>query len=251
MWIRLRQVALVAEELAPVLEDLQAVFGLEVAFRDPGVVTFGLENMVIPVGSQFVEVVAPIREGTTAGRYLERRKGNGGYMVICHTDDHARRKARVAELGVRTVLNFDEHGYTCMQLHPRDTGGSFLEIDRQEGGEELDGPWSPAGPNWQPAKRTSVVDGIRAVEIQGDDPAALAQKWGDIVEIPVSGNGTPTLRLDNAEIRFLPDTDGRGEGLSGIELSAVDANKARSAASERGLLDGDVITICGTRFLLS
>jgi hypothetical protein len=251
MWIRLRQVALVAEELAPVLEDLQAVFGLEVAFRDPGVVTFGLENMVIPVGSQFVEVVAPIREGTTAGRYLERRKGNGGYMVICHTDDHARRKARVAELGVRTVLNFDEHGYTCMQLHPRDTGGSFLEIDRQEGGEELDGPWSPAGPNWQPAKRTSVVDGIRAVEIQGDDPAALAQKWGDIVEIPVSGNGTPALRLDNAEIRFLPDTDGRGEGLSGIELSAVDANKARSAASERGLLDGDVITICGTRFLLS
>jgi hypothetical protein len=252
MWLRLRQVALVAEELAPVLDDLEAVFGLAVAFRDPGVKRFGLENAVIPVGRQFLEVVAPIEEGTTAGRYLERRKGAGGYMVITHTDDHARRKARVAELGIRTVLDFDDHGYTCMQLHPRDTGGSFLEIDRQEGGEDLDGPWHPAGPSWQEAIRTDVVDGITAVEVQSDDPAALAARWSEIVEIPVEGDAPPVLRLDNAAVHFVPDADGRGEGLSAVHLSAVDAAAARSAAEERGLLGPDgSIAICGMRFLVS
>ena len=44
MWLRLRQIALVASELEPIVEDLGSVFGLEVCFRDPGVATFGLEN---------------------------------------------------------------------------------------------------------------------------------------------------------------------------------------------------------------
>jgi hypothetical protein len=251
MWLRLRQVALVADELAPVVEDLEAVLGLEVAFRDPGVKTFGLENAVIPVGTQFLEVVAPIQEGTTAGRYLQRRKGPGGYMVITHTDDHARRKARVEELGIRTVFGFEDHGYTCMQLHPRDTGGSFLEIDRQEGGEDPNGPWHPAGPSWQSAVRTSVVDGITGVEIQGDDPAALAARWSEIVEIPLQGGPTPSLPLDNATVAFVPDRDGRGEGLSAVTLSAVDAASARATAEQRGLLSDDgTIAICGVRFAL-
>ena len=252
-WLRLRQVALVADELQPVLDQLHEVFGLEVAFRDPGVATFGLENGVIPVGTQFLEVVAPTREGTTAGRYLERRKGPGGYMVICHTDDHPPRKARVAELGIRTVLEFDDHGYNCMQLHPADTGGSFLEIDRQEGGEDPMGPWHPAGRDWQRAQRTEVVDGIRAVEIQAADPAKVAARWSEIVEIDLTGDaGSPVLPLDNAEVRFVPAIDDRGDGLAGVELSAVDPGHAFDAAARLGLAhDTDTITICGVRFTLT
>src|SRR5215510_4148755 len=99
MWLRLRQIALIARELAPVVEDVREVFGLEIACRDPEVAAFGLENAVFPVGNQFLEVLAPIREGTTGGRYLDRRGGDGGYMVISQCDDHAPRKRRVAELG--------------------------------------------------------------------------------------------------------------------------------------------------------
>ncbi len=73
MWIRLRQVALVARNLQEVLDDLNAVFGLEVAYRDPGVATFGLQNAVLPVGTQFIEVVSPVQEETAAGRQLDRR----------------------------------------------------------------------------------------------------------------------------------------------------------------------------------
>ena len=155
MWMRLRQIALVAEELATVEAELIEVLGLEVCYRDPGVEVFGLNNILLPVGNQLLEVVAPFKEETAGGRYLERRGGNGGYMVITQVDDHKPRVERVKELGIRTVSYRDGEEYGLMQLHPKDTGGSFFEIDEQRGenAQEFDGPWHPGGPNWQRAKR--------------------------------------------------------------------------------------------------
>jgi hypothetical protein len=253
MWIRLRQIALVARELAPVVDDFRAIFGLEVGHRDPGVKAFGLENALLPVGGQFLEVVAPIQENTAGGRYLERRKGDGGYMVICQCDDHAPRKRRVAQLGIRKVLEDDTPEYCTMQLHPRDTGGSFLEIDFQAGDLAPDGPWLPAGRNWKPAVRTDVVRAIAAAEIQSPEPSALASRWSEIVEIPVKpdAQGNPSIHLENASIRFVPETDGRGEGLGGVDLLVADRTRALEAAERRGhRISDDLIDICGVRFKL-
>jgi hypothetical protein len=128
-----------------------------------------------------------------------------------------------------------------------------LEIDRQEGGEDPRGPWMPAGPAWQDAIRTEVVDGIRAVELQAGDPDAVAARWSEVTTVPVEvdDQGHPTLSFDGDAIRFLPDTDGRGNGVAGLELSATDSDRARAAAERRGLLGTDgTITLCGTRFLL-
>ncbi len=251
--LRLRQIALVARELAPVVDDLRGVFGLEVGHRDQGVKIFGLENALLPVGSQFIEVVAPIQENTAGGRYLKRRGGDGGYMVITQCDEHASRKRRVAELGIRKVLESDTPEYCTMQLHPRDTGGSFLEIDYQAGGEDPDGPWLPAGRNWKPAVRTNVVRAIAAAEIQSPEPDALAERWSEIVELPLErgADGHPSLRLDNAAIRFVPETDGRGEGLGGLDLVAVDRARALKEAQRRGRrLPDDVVMVGGVRFRL-
>ena len=63
--IRMRQICLVARSLAPVVDELRAGLGLEVCHRDPGVGKYGLENALFPVGDGFLEVVAPVREGTT------------------------------------------------------------------------------------------------------------------------------------------------------------------------------------------
>ena len=67
MGIHLRQIALVASRLAPVVDDLQAVFGIEVCHVDPGLAIWGLENALLPVGRNFIEVVAPTEAGTAAG----------------------------------------------------------------------------------------------------------------------------------------------------------------------------------------
>jgi hypothetical protein len=253
MSLRLRQLVLIAHKLAPVVDDLHEVFGLEVAFRDPAVKTFGLENAVFPVENQFLEVVAPIREDTAGERYLKRRQGDGGYMVILQCDDHARYKQRVAELGIRKVMEHDEPDFRIMQLHPRDTGGSLLEIDLQVGGEDLNGPWAPAGREWQRAVHTDVVRTIAAAEVQSPEPEALAERWGQIVELPVQrdANGHPSLQLDNATIRFVPDSDGRGEGLGGLDIVAADRPRLLAAAERRGCKVGDdLVHIGGVRFRL-
>jgi len=244
-------VALVAQKLATVEQELVGLLGEEVCYRDPGVGEFGLENALFTLGDTFLEVVSPIREGTTAGRYLSRRGGDGGYMVILQTDDHPPYKQRVDELGIRKVAEADEKNYSIMQLHPADTRGSFLEIDVQVGGEDFEGPWMPAGKKWQEAIRRDKVDGIVAAEVQSPDPAAVADRWSKILDLAVESDdaGNPALVLDNATIRFVPAEDGRGEGLGGIDVVAVDKDAVLEAADQRGVRQkDDVLMMGGVRF---
>lgn len=251
MRLRLRQIALVASDLEPVVADLAGTFCLDVCYRDPALRRLGLHNALLPVGDEFLEVVSPIVDGTSAGRYLERRGGDGGYMVITQTADHRSRRARFAELGIRIVGDFSEAGFVNTQLHPADTGGSFLEVDEQRDGGP-GGRWSPAGADWRDHVRTDVVTAITGVEIQSPDHRRVADRWSEIVEIPVSLEGaTPTIALDNAIIRFVDATDGRGEGLGGIELAVVDGERIRAAADTRGLaITNDVVLIGGLRCYL-
>lgn len=255
-FLRLRQLCLVARELAPVEEDLCAVFGVRVCHRDPEVGQFGLHNALMPFGSSFVEVVAPLREGTTAGRYIERRRGNGGYMVILDSDALPRWRTHVAEIGVRIAAPLSLGDYEGMQLHPRDTGGALLEINRTLNGADLQGPYWPAGPHWRDAVSTARVRGIAGAVLQADDPAALAQRWGRILQRPAH-RSAPTddewqLEVDNATLRFVPQRDGRGEGLQGIVLDVVDADAIRATAQQRHLAtDEHVVTVGGVRFILN
>ena len=223
--LRLRQVALVAAALDPVVDALHEQLGLEVAHRDPAVAAFGLVNAVLPVGSQFLEVVSPTRDGTAAGRQLGRMGGDGGYMVICQTDDQSGYRERASRLGIRTAFEFtDDDRYQGWQLHPGDTGGSFLEIDVQPPGEG--DPWMPAGRGWQRARRTDVVDGIRAVELEVPDPDATSSRWRELLG---------RARFDDADLRW---TEGE-RGLVGVDLRTADRDRA-----------GEALSICGVRFRL-
>jgi hypothetical protein len=276
MRLRLRQIALVARPLEPVLDDLRAVLGIEVCYRDPGVARFGLENALLPIGNQLLEVVAPTQPSTAGGRYLERRGGDGGYMVITQCDDHAPRRRRVEDLGIRIVTQFETDHFRNMQLHPKDTGGSFFEIDQQlatgvvhttpsarisPGAEDGagdgwrdDGPWEPAGGDaWKSARRSDRVTAIEAAEIQADDPAAVAARWSEIAEIPLTCGpaGVPVLPLEGSTVRFVEVRDGRGEGLGGLDLRVADRDAVLAAARQRGAYRSDrQVHLCGMRMNL-
>ncbi len=257
MSIRLRQICLVANQLAPVIEDFKAVMGLEVCFKDPEVAVFGLENSLMPVGSNFIEVVAPVKDDTAAGRYLKRRNGDGGYMVICQCDSHAvqlGRKERAKALNIRVAWEHEAKAFHAMQLHPADTGGAFFEIDWDAKGEP-EGNWMPAGgAGWTPARRTDVVKAYAAVELQSADPKGLAERWSSIAEIPLrkDARGRFEMPLDNAAVRFVEMIDGRGEGLGGIDIVAADKARLMAAARQRGCAVGDdEIKLCGTRFYVA
>lgn len=259
MWLRLRQIAIVAEDLRQAALDIGTVLGLEACFTDPSVKVFGLKNTLWPVGSQFIEVVTPIEENTAGGRYRTRRGGDTGYMVITQCDDVERRKARAAELGIRIAFDMDypKEGHRGIQLHPADTGGSFFEMDQMtmEGGDAVGGPWTPAGKamNWQPYSRTDVVSGISGVELQSADPEKLARRWADMAEVDLETDaaGNPSFRFDNAVVRVVEATDGRGEGLGGIDVTTVDRDAVLAGARQRGCyVSDDQVALVGLRVYL-
>ena len=126
--LRLRQICLAAPRLAPVVDDLQTIFGLSVCYRDPKLIAYGLENALLPIGTDFLEVVAPVQPDTAAGRFIHRSQGHGGYMAIFQTDNPKQRQAAALALGVRTAHEIDQPGYLSVQLHPRDCRAAFIEL---------------------------------------------------------------------------------------------------------------------------
>jgi hypothetical protein len=245
----MRQICLVARHLAPVVEELQSVLGLEVCHRDPGVGKYGLENALFPVGDKFLEVVAPVRDGTTAGRYLDRRGGDGGYMVITQCDDLAPRRKRCEALGVRIANEIGYPEYRELQLHPRDVGAAMLSFGWQEGARTPGGPWHPAGLKASVTPRSNALGSpsaaprpalaMTAAELQSEDPERLARRWSEVIERPVRmQDGQRVIALDDATLRFTEAADGRGGGLAGLDLTCADPGR-------RGLA-----LICGIRFRL-
>ena len=73
--MRLRQVALVAAELPPVKAALFELLGLDDAFVDEGVSQFGLQNIVMTIGTTFLEVVSPIQAAAQSGWPVPKAAG--------------------------------------------------------------------------------------------------------------------------------------------------------------------------------
>lgn len=216
---RLRQVALAAADCDAVAGELKTTFGWPEPFRDPGVGRFGLTNAVFAVGDTFVEVVAPVRPGTTAGRYLERRGGDSGYMAIFQMPDLAAARRRVAAAGVRVVWTADLPDIAGTHLHPKDVPGAIVSLDCADPPES----WRWAGPQWTGRAPEHASAGISGISIEVSDPAAAASRWATVLGLTASeDDGTATIELEHArqDLRFVPVMSGRGEGISEVRLTA-------------------------------
>jgi hypothetical protein len=92
-----------------------------------------------------------------------------------------------------------------------------------------------------------------AAELQSPHPQALAARWSTIIERPVTPGrgGAQEIALDLGVLRFVQATDGRGEGLSRIDLKVADRQAILKAAERQGKTVADgTVTVCGTRFRL-
>ncbi|OQO92619.1 hypothetical protein B1813_10655 [Saccharomonospora piscinae] len=248
MPVRLRQVALIAHELVPVVDDLRSLFGLEVVFtaqdeialRGPGLIDeFGITNAVLPVGDTFLEVISPQRDDSPAARFLDSR-GERGYMLLLQCTDLHQVRQRLAPTGVRAVWESPLPDIAGVHLNPRDTGGTLISIE--EPSDPTDWPW--AGPNWRHAAPSAVTSAISGVEVGAVDPWSTAHVWGALLARPVStrGDGTPQLDLDDGWIGFGTANHRHDIGIREVVLRCGDPAEVLRRAGEKGLpaVDGAV-----------
>ena len=243
----LRQLVMVSSLRDPIVDSLCKLFDIKVSFNDPGVGHFGLENAVLPVGTDFLEVVSPVEKNTTAGRYLDRRSGDGGYMVIIQVDDFSDVQNNVKENNVTVVWESEHPEARAMHLHPKEMGGAILSLDWMNPKES----WKWAGPNWKQFVNTSTINRFMGVEIQSDNPEAMKNKWQSVLRVTENKIRDNEINLDNTWIRFVKDEDGRGPGVSAFCIEANDNESLLKKADEIGLLHKEEIFIGGVKFLLS
>jgi len=248
--MRLRQIALVAHELEPVAAQLNALFGLRVAYRDPAVAKYGLVNVVMPVGGEFLEIVQPVTADASAGRYLKRRGGDAGYMLIFQADDAVAHRTRLAGEGIRIIAKVDTPRYTFTHFHPGDFDGVLVSIDTAGDGKDWNerfGHWPPAGREWQSFAAAPDVLGIAGAIVQVKNPQAVARRWSQRLEAERDGT---SLRFDGAEVRFVEPVDTDGTGIVGAEIAVRDPAAVLSRASSHGFaVEAGAIRIGGVSFL--
>ena len=232
--MRLRQVALVTDRLADAVAEVRRVLDLGEPFHDPGVGLFGLENAVLPIGDTFLEILAPLRADCAGARHLARRGGPGGYMAIVQTDDLAAARRRVDAAGVRIVFEHALDDIATLHLHPHDTGGTLLSIDAAL----PPASWRWAGPGWSERSRSARVTALVGVEIECDDPAAVAARWSALLARPAAAmaDGEREIELDDSFVRFVARRDDRGGGIHTVVLRAAEGSRP------------EPVTLCGTRF---
>lgn len=241
--MRLRQLVILTADLPKAEADLAAIFGWQVAFRDPIVEKWGLRNSVIPVGFDFLEVMETTRPDTAAERHMKRMGGDCGYMVMLQVNDRRAEADRAQAEGFHVVYESDKEDYCLSQFHPRDGGGAIFAFEQVlhpagDPGVE-DSFWHAAGgEGWRDQVRRDRVLGFDAAILRAEEPAETAERLARLVG---TGVVSGSHRLAGIPVEVEP-AEGRVPGLAAIRLRCRDSRAIRAAAEARGRLNdtGDV-----------
>jgi hypothetical protein len=218
---RLRQAVIAAHDLDDVAGQLRSALGLGEPFADPGVEHFGLRNAVFALRDTFLEVVSPIRPDTAAGRLLERRGGDCGYMLMLQVADLPTARERVRELGVREVFEVSVDDMAEVHLHPADMRGAIVSLSQPQPAAA----WRWGGPNWQ-GRRADAVQ-LSGATLTVTQPVEVADRWATIIDHPIGDTG----------VRF--STDEVERGLVEIVVKA-DPERVPAASSDGPVRIGGV-----------
>ena len=126
---RIDHIGVATEDLEGSLQLYEQTLGMPLAHRET-VESQGVEAVLLDVGENHVELLAPLGEDTPVGKYLAK-KGPGLHHVAYQTADIDAELERLKAAGMRLI---DEQPRTGIRgsrvafLHPAATGGVLTEI---------------------------------------------------------------------------------------------------------------------------
>lgn len=129
------------DHLAIAVRDLEAAtayyrgtFGCEVAHREV-VHTDGVEEVLLPVGGSYVQLLAPTRDDSPVAKFLASR-GEGLHHVGYRVEDCAAALERVKAEGhpvIDEVPRRGSRGTTVAFIHPKGALGTLIELVEEPG----------------------------------------------------------------------------------------------------------------------
>ena len=244
--MRLRQICFVAKDLENTLKSFSFITGSKVCFRDESVSHFGLENGLLEIDGNFIEVVSPFKQGTTAERFMSKMNGDAGYMLIfeCENADLYRQKAD--ELNIRSIWNTDlENGVKATHYHPKDIGGLIVSVDsmNKKNWYNKNSYWQWAGDDWQ--LKTNNQCSISSISMSCKDPSKLANQWSSFLNLSVNESGEiHVIKGDDFKIFF---TYGDIKGLDYLSKLTLKINNSEHKDKIFQKYKDNEIEICGTK----
>lgn len=159
-----------ALDLDAVAGELRERLHLGEPYSDPGVGHFGLRNAVFALGDTFLEVVSPVQPDTAAGRLIERRGGDCGYMLMFQVPELASRREQAGELGIREVFEVSLDDMAEVHLHPADIRGAIVSLSQPV----PPASWRWGGPEWE--SRSAAVT-LAGATVEVTERGAAAERW--------------------------------------------------------------------------
>jgi Glyoxalase-like domain len=213
---RLRQAVLAARDLDAVAGALRETLALGEPFADPGVAHFGLRNAVFALGDTFLEVVSPIRPDTAAGRLIDRRGGDCGYMLMFQVDDLVAARERVRGLGIREVFEAAGPDMTEVHLHPADMRGAIISLSQPQPPES----WRWGGPRW---RERSVPLHVTGATVALADPEVVTTRWETVLGAAPSEAGIRfrTDQVDRGPVEITLSAGGPTAAEGPVEIGGV------------------------------
>jgi methylmalonyl-CoA epimerase len=126
---RIDHVGLAVEDLDSSLALYRELFELDVAHREV-VEEQGVEAVLLDVGENHVELLAPLGPETPVGKFIANR-GPGLHHVAYQVDDIDSTLATLDEAGLRLIDRQPRTGIGDSRVafvHPKATGGVLIEI---------------------------------------------------------------------------------------------------------------------------
>jgi methylmalonyl-CoA/ethylmalonyl-CoA epimerase len=122
-------VGIAVEDLDSAVERYRRTLGVEPAHRER-VESQGVEEVVLPVGTSFIQLLGALGPDTPVGRFLERR-GPGVHHIGFRVDDVASALDQLRGEGLQLIDDAPRpgsRGTTIAFVHPKGMGGVLVEL---------------------------------------------------------------------------------------------------------------------------
>lgn len=252
-YVRLRQICLATQDINKDRRALSRILDIQPCHSEQ-LDQFGLENTLFPVNGTFIELVAPTRPDTALQRFIDRSKGDGGYMAIFDCEDVSLRKASASKLGIDVIFERSTEATDLLQLNPRQTGVTLLEFDHHRRGLDLFGDYEWAGENWQNSINTTVTKDMMSITMTCSHPKSRSAQWGSLFDKKLENGRTRPIRLplDYGTVYFEQGEKETQDHFSAVQLTSTSPDTVLANALNEGYsVAGSSFSFCGINFEIS